>query len=99
METRKDIELLLSLYRTELDTHDKLHIEFIDWALYHLLVANKSKLPELDDYFHKAFRQVDVTDSGNTDAAIWVLLSGAKLFWPIFAKVTQKSGEHGEVEK
>lgn len=62
-----------------------------DWGfergLYHLLKANETKLPPLDDYFHKAFRQVDVTESGHTDMAIWQALQESKVFWRCFESV------------
>lgn len=55
-----------------------------DRALFILLNKNRDKLPALDDYFHKAFRQIDVTDSGTTDMVIWHLLGGSELFWKCF---------------
>jgi hypothetical protein len=33
------------------------------------------------DWFHKAFRQVDICESPEMDMAIWQLLSVATLFW------------------
>jgi hypothetical protein len=32
-----------------------------------MLMEHKDKLPRLDGYFDKAFRQIDVTDSGHYD--------------------------------
>ena len=59
----------------------------VDRALWCLLKRWEDKLPYLDGYFHKAFRQVDVTDDGHTDAAIWHLLNVSKLFWRVFERV------------
>lgn len=58
-----------------------------DRALFCLLKRYEDKLPEPDDYFHKAFRQTDVTDSGYTDMAIWHLLSASGIFWNCFERV------------
>ncbi len=55
-------------------------------ALYSLLRQYQLELPVLDYYFHKGFRQTDVTDSGYTDSAIWHLLQGATVFWKLFDK-------------
>ena len=55
-------------------------------ALWHLLMQWRERLPELDGYFHKAFRQCDVTDDGHTDMAIWNLLHSSKIFWKLFEK-------------
>lgn len=52
-----------------------------DTALMQLLREFKECLPEVDDYFHKAFRQCDITPSGRIDNAIWYLLNGTELFW------------------
>lgn len=57
-----------------------------DRALYCLLKRYQDVLPELDDYFHKAFRQTDVTDSGYTDSAIWHLIGESQVFWRCFEK-------------
>lgn len=58
-----------------------------DRALFHLLKRWENELPELDGYFHKAFRQTDVTDSGHTDMAIWCLLHHSKIFWKLFEQM------------
>ncbi len=56
-------------------------------ALWNLLKANEKHIEGLIEedptgyWFHKAHRQVDVTDSGYMDMAIWILLSEASLFW------------------
>ena len=56
-------------------------------GLYHLLKAHESELPQLDGYFHKAFRQIDITDSGHTDMAIWQALQESTIFWRCFESV------------
>lgn len=56
-------------------------------ALYCLLKAYVTEIPEPDDYFHKAFRQVDVTDKAEIDMAIWHLLQGTRVFWTCFEAV------------
>jgi len=38
-------------------------------------------------YFHKGFRQTDVTESGHVDSAIWCLLQYAPRFWKVFNKM------------
>lgn len=67
-----------------------------DRALWHLLKYWENRLPELDDYFHKAFRQIDVTDYGYVDMAIWNLLNDSTLFWRLFERV---QGEKKEKNK
>ena len=62
-----------------------------DMALYHLLNEHKDSMPPFDEYFHKAFRQTDVTDSGNIDMSIWYLIGESKLFWHCFNRVTGKT--------
>mgnify|MGYP000216819462 CR=1 FL=1 len=70
-----------------------------DRALYLLLKLNAEVLPELDYGFHKAFRQYDVTASGEMDMAIWHLLGSSKTFWEVFGKITgtddEEPGEDG----
>ena len=61
-----------------------------DRALWHLLSQWKDRLPTLDHYFHKAFRQVDVTDDGHTDMAIWCLLHHSTIFWQLVKEVLKK---------
>jgi len=53
-------------------------------ALYVLLEMYKNVLPEIDDYFQKAFRQTDVTDNGKLDMVFWHLMNGNTTFWHIF---------------
>lgn len=81
---QKPIDILLE----RLDERTKSHMNnWNDRALFHLLKLHKDRLPKLDDYFHKAFRQVDVTDSGECDMAIWCLLQDAPIFWDCFESV------------
>jgi hypothetical protein len=60
---------------------------FVDRALLRLLQINKNYIDgliEVDSsgaWFHKAFRQVDVTESGDMDMAFWNLLQSTPLFW------------------
>ena len=56
-------------------------------ALYCLLKAYETEIPEPDDYFHKAFRQTDVTGDAQIDMAIWHLLHRAHTFWGCFEEV------------
>jgi hypothetical protein len=53
---------------------------YADCALWHALTRWKDDLPELDDYFHKCFRQCDVTDDGHTDMIISLLFFMCFLF-------------------
>lgn len=60
--------------------------EAAERALYLLLVEYKDRLPPLEDmedyeYFHKAFRQVDVLDSGKMDMVVYHLLHHSRFFW------------------
>ena len=56
-------------------------------GLWHLLKANEKHITGLIEedptgyWFHKAYRQIDVTENPNTDLAIWHLLQDAPLFW------------------
>lgn len=64
---------------------------YVERALFCLLTSFKSELPKLDDYFHKAFRQVDCitsVGSGLVDGAIYNLLHASTLFWELFGKIT-----------
>jgi len=75
------IEKLLSLlYKETFGT------EGADRALYCLLKRYEENLPEPDKsgYFHKAFRQMDITESGFVDFAIWCLIKESKVFWKCF---------------
>ena len=59
----------------------------VERALWNLLKANEEQIKGLIEedstgfYFHKAFRQQDITESGFTDMAIWLLLQEAPIFW------------------
>lgn len=50
-------------------------------ALYNVLLKYEDCLPDIDDYFHKSFRQTDVTDNAKIDLAIWHLLHISDDFW------------------
>lgn len=58
-------------------------------ALFRLLNGFKKEITGLIEadpsgfWFHKAFRQTDVTGNGDIDMAIWHLLQKASLFWQI----------------
>tara|TARA_R110002167_G_scaffold206_2_gene1152 strand:+ start:123 stop:389 length:267 start_codon:yes stop_codon:yes gene_type:complete len=60
---------------------------FSELALLRLLKANSRHIEGLIEedssggWFHKSFRQVDVTECGNTDMAIWYLLQTSSVFW------------------
>ena len=56
-------------------------------GLYLLLAAFADDLPLINDYFHKAFRQIDVTNSGKVDMAIWQMLQESKIFWRVLESV------------
>lgn len=71
-----------------LDEETKDGTDYNSRALFHLLSAYKEKIVGLTpDYFHKAFRQIDVTDNGHVDMAIWCLLHRAKTFWDVLESV------------
>ncbi|MEK0337724.1 MAG: hypothetical protein QQN41_09865 [Nitrosopumilus sp.] len=63
---------------------------YAERALYHLLTKYEDQLPPVDGYFHKAFRQIDVTDDGDTDMAIYCLLHHSKLFWEALTEVRRR---------
>ena len=62
-----------------------------DYALLSLLKEYKDYLPELNYYFHKAFRQCDITPSGKIDSAIYCLLHASKIFWQTFDEVLNEN--------
>lgn len=90
------ITKFLSLYKKAFkDDHLNNHA---DWALYCLLSLNKKEIEFLfddPDCFHKAFRQIDVTDTGDMDMAIWHLIHASTYFWEVFNDfvTTYKWGE------
>jgi len=90
MKTKSDrMTRLLKLFDEKTYNHTgKNH--YAERALFHLLEKWKDRLPPLNHYFHKAFRQVDVTDDGNTDMAIWCLLNQSKLFWECLTIVRKR---------
>lgn len=77
MDDKLKIKEFLDLFEKRVKTSDS----YASRALYKLLKEYESKLPNIDDYFHKAFRQIDVTDSGNIDMAIWLLINESDDFW------------------
>lgn len=82
---------LLEVFREKIEHNlsNKPELYSVDRALLYLLEEFKNDLPEVDHYFHKAFRQVDVTDSGRIDAAIWQLIGLSTTFWQAFNEVTE----------
>ncbi len=86
MEQSK-IKKVLKLY----DTASYAAKSPVDRALWHMLKRWEDKLPEMlpDDpeWFHRAFRQVDVLPTGNEDMVVYCLLINRKMFWEIFNKV------------
>jgi hypothetical protein len=54
-----------------------------DRALFFLLKRYANELPDVreKETFHKWFRQIDVTDSGEVDMAIWHLIDCSKVVW------------------
>lgn len=81
---------LLEVFRAKIER--KLSIEpeiySADLALLYLLEEFEKDLPEVDDYFHKAFRQVDPIDRDGVNYAIWNLVGLSELFWEAFDEVT-----------
>ena len=67
-------------------------------ALFNLLRRNKEHLPEVGDYFHKAFRQTDVIPHPGVDMAVWLLLQDAPIFWAVFDEV-QAKGQRGQDDR
>lgn len=87
-ESKNDHEQRLTRLLELLDKESKEDgAAYADRALWHALTRWKDSLPELDGYFHKAFRQVDVTDDGHTDMVIWNLLNHSSRFWRLFEMV------------
>ena len=54
-------------------------------ALFYLLDAYQKDLPDLSnpEWFHKAFRQTDVTGNGKIDMAIWLLIGQSDVVWDV----------------
>ncbi len=69
---------------------DKSFTDDSERALLLLLLDEESNIFILDDdpgWLHKAFRQIDVTDSGKRDMAIWHLLNNSKVVWEIIENI------------
>lgn len=91
-----DIDLLILKYREKIEempiyTPKQYHKQHIEYCLLNMLIEHKDKLPDFDDYFHKAFRQCDVTESGHHDMVFWHLLNTCSIFWVLFEKFTKKN--------
>jgi hypothetical protein len=59
-------------------------------ALILLLLDEKENIYIPDDdpnWFHKQFRQIDVTSSGMRDSAIWNLINDSEIIWKALDKV------------
>lgn len=67
-------------------------------ALYCLLKEFETEIPEPGEYFHKSFRQLDVTDRPATDMAIWHLLQEAPIFWMLFEAVQDEASSWDETK-
>ena len=85
-----DGELFLGLLKKA--TRNLIPPESHELALWCLLDSERKNVLLLLDHghpfqFHKSFRQIDVTDSGQKDMAIWHLLDNAKIFWEVFHEV------------
>ena len=87
-----DTDTLLNLYDEETErvvgcTEER--------ALYRLLHAHKHQIRGLIEHdesgfwFHKSFRQADITGSADIDMAIWLLLKKAPIFWKILDRHSQ----------
>lgn len=73
---------------------------YADSALVLLLVKYRDVLPTMDGYFHKCFRQCDVTDSGTIDMVIHKLLDQSVRFWKVLASEQIKLGiKNGDEEE
>jgi len=83
------INKLLDMYDKECDLSVRTQRN-IERALYLVLRKYQDRLPEPDDYFHKSFRQTDVTGDAGMDMVIWHLLHACKAFWECFDKVNNQ---------
>lgn len=82
-EERVKYDQVLELFKELTDDLDK---DPAERALYLLLLEHRDRMPALEteeqyQYFHKAFRQVDVMDTGNMDLVFYNLLHYSQLFW------------------
>ena len=68
-------------------------------SLHCLLEGNRDVVVELLDqnpkYFHKAFRQIDVTNVPGVDSAIWILIDCAHIFWDTFHEIWPMESSDG----
>lgn len=83
-EQRTNYNKMLGIFETLSKDHENRY----ERALYLLLLEFKAQMPPLEtladyEYFHKAFRQTDVTYSDELDMAIYNLLESSELFWQI----------------
>lgn len=86
------IKQFLELFEKRTKTSDS----YTSKALYSLLKKYESELQNIDGYFHKAFRQVDVTDSGHIDTAIWCLIHESDDFWYCYGVINKDTEESQE---
>ena len=86
----KPIDRLLSRMEEEIEAGGS-KASPVEKALWHALRFWRNDLPELDGYFHKAFRQTDVLDCADANMILWHLLDGSKLFWKLFNEVTAEN--------
>ena len=82
-----------------LEKYDKATEDTKERPLYLILKANEKHIKGLIEkdasgfWFHKAHRQVDVTESGYMDSAIWLLLREAEIFWSLLKPVDTEPSE------
>ncbi len=95
MNDQVKIKQFLELFEKRTKTSDS----YASRALYKLLKEYESDLPDIDGYFHKAFRQTDVTDSANIDMAIWLLINESDDFWYCYGVVNKDEEELQETDK
>lgn len=92
MKNKEKIDILLEklynrIHNANFNNKEEYKELLLNKALWHILTEYKDKLPELNDYFHKAFRQCDITESGHIDMVIHSLLDASTIFWEIFEKL------------
>ena len=61
---------------------------YLESALHELMEKYSDDISHvaLDDYFHKAFRQIDVVQEPGIDGVIWNLLQQVRAFWVVFER-------------
>lgn len=88
------LDCLLELFNEE---DKEYRLKGSDIALYSLLKRFKGELFELDDYFHKSFRQCNVCDlkegNGEIDRAVWHLIDISEIFLKLYDKTIEKIKE------